>query len=84
MILPKKVITPQKMTPGGEAGVWSNTRGVVYYTLFGSHQTYVYGGLKQSLCPELAFLQPVPLQGYSVVVNQLMSYETPIAVTLFI
>ena len=31
------------MTPGGEAGVWSNTRGVVYYTLFGSHQTYVYG-----------------------------------------
>ena len=43
MILPKKVVTPQKMTPGGEAGVWSNTHGVVYNTWFGSHQTYVYG-----------------------------------------
>ncbi len=43
MILPKKVVPPQKMTPGGEAGVWSNTHGVVYNTWFGSHQTYVYG-----------------------------------------
>jgi len=42
MNLPKKVVTPQKMTPGGETGVWSNTHGVVYNTWLGSHQTYVY------------------------------------------
>ena len=43
MNLPKKVVILQKMTPGVETGVWSNTHGVVYNTWLGSHQTYVYG-----------------------------------------
>ncbi len=39
---PQKATIPQKTTPGGETGVWSNTRGVVYIAWLGSRQTYVY------------------------------------------